>query len=499
MGDFGDGRLELDELGTVIDRASSLDAPPATELLEGNDAVTWAERLENAGVTPWLRRHRGALAAGAAAVLLLGAAGTAWVRTRPPEQLSAVDVTVYDWVSDTGGSSGIVDMGNGVLQSSYRVTPGSPGDTVRILGLVGPGIRASKVLPHPSPSAEPATALADVSVVLGCDDPALATLTAQDFHLRVEETDAYGRTTSGLAELPLTTSTQWIDYIAMPCMQQQISELVVPTRVAVTGSLPSRTLTTTVAVHNGFGHDLTISTPQGQQSSAYVASSIVPVKAGDDAVVPVTMRLTDCANPRLDDAYDPQANQSRSSSTAGVNLQVARSDVAQQFAVTLVARFSPEQRRQVAALLGQMCRGVPDATTRVVIAGSSPVDPATEFTPTGDPATIALRMTIDVATTAQRVVLSDGTAPEDLASGAVLTISTAGSPVKQGHAKLVVDWQMSCGGVTTPPTVALRLSSGSRSWPVRATLADAHLLAAYRVACPALPADDFSSSGWPTA
>jgi hypothetical protein len=498
MGDFGDGRLELDELGTVIDRASSLDAPPAAELLEGNDAVTWGERLENAGVTPWLRRHRGALAAGTAAVLLIGVAGTAWVRTRPPEQLSAVDVTVYDWVP-ASGQSGIVDTGNGVLQSSYRVTPGSSGDKVRILGLLGPGIRASKVLPRPSPSAEPATAVADVSVVLGCDDPALATPSAQDFRLRVEETDAYGRTTSGLAELPLTTSSQWIDYITTPCMQQQISELVVPTRVTISGSLPTRTLTTAVTVHNGLGHDLTLSAAQGQQSSVYVAGGILPLPAGADVVVPVTMRVTDCANPRLDDAYDPQAGQSRPSSTHGVDLNVTRNDVANGFGATVLAGFSADQQRQVSSLLAQMCRGVPAATARVVIAGSSPIDPATEFTPTGDPSEIALRMTVDVATTAQRVVLSDGTAPEDVANGATVTVSTAGSPVKQGHARLVVDMAMSCNGVTTPPTVALQLSSGSRSWPVRASLADPHLLAAYRVACPALPADDFTSNGWPSA
>jgi hypothetical protein len=370
---------------------------------------------------------------------------------------------------------------------------------VRILGLVGPGIRASKVLPHPSPSAEPATALADVSVVLGCDDPALATLTARDFRLRVEETDAYGRTTSGLAELPLGTSSPWVDYISAPCSQQQVSELVVPTDVTVTGSVPTRTLTTSVAVHNALGHDLTLSAGQGQASSVYVSGGIVSLPADADAVVPVTMRVIDCANPHLDPAYDPQSDQSRPSSTAGINLQVTRTDVTNAFGTTVVARFSAEQQRQVASLLARMCRGVPDATTRVVIAGSSPVDPATEFTPTGDPSTIALRMTVDVATTAQRVALSDATTPEDLANGATVTISNAGSAVTRGHARLVVDWQMSCAGTMNPPTVALRLSSGSRSWPVRATLSDAHLLAAYRVACPGLPADDFSSSGWPTA
>ena len=232
-----------------------------------------------------------AVAAVAAAVLLLGAAGTAWVRTRPPEQLTAVDVTVFDWVPDASGASGVVDIGNGVLQSSYRVTPGSSGDTVRILGLVGPGIRASKVIPHPSPSAEPATAVADVSVVLGCDDPALETPTAQDFRLRVEETDAYGRTTSGLAELPLTTSSQWVDYTvaAVHRSSRSASSSYPPASRSPARCRPARSRPA-ITVHNGLGHDVTLSAPQGQASAVYVAGGVVPLSVGADAVVPVTMR-----------------------------------------------------------------------------------------------------------------------------------------------------------------------------------------------------------------
>ena len=48
----GDGRLELDDLGTVIEHASSLDAPPTVEVLEGSDAATWTERLESGGSRP---------------------------------------------------------------------------------------------------------------------------------------------------------------------------------------------------------------------------------------------------------------------------------------------------------------------------------------------------------------------------------------------------------------------------------------------------------------
>jgi len=498
VGDIGDGRLELDELGSVIDHASSLDTPRPVELLEGNDTTTWGERLQASGVTPWLRRHRVAVAAGAAAVLLLGAVGTTWVRTRPPEQNTAVDVLITDFIADNG-PSGVVDTGSGTLESSYRVTPQRSGATVRILGLVGPGIRASKVRPHSDTAAEDGTSIADVAVVLGCDDPALVTASPKDFRLQVEETDVYGRTTSGPVELPLDIASQWVDYTRSPCIQQQTSEFIVPTKVVIDGSLPTRTITATVTVHNGSNHDVTLSPPQGQQSSVFVAGGITAIAQGDDGVVPVTLRMSDCSNPRLDEAYVPDTGQGRSTTTPGVNLLVTRSDLADGFGATIVVPFAADARAEVRSLLAQICRDVPVAAASVVIAGSSPVDPATEFTTNGDPSLVGLRMTVDVTTTAQRVVLSDGVAPEDVANGAVVTVSTAGSRVTQGRARMVVDWATTCGGVISPPTVQLELTSGSRSWPVRAVLADAHLLAAYRVACPALQGGDFEGMGWPTS
>ena len=49
----GDGRLDLDDLGEVIDGATTLD-----EVVGEEHPTTWGERLESAGVTPWVRRHR---------------------------------------------------------------------------------------------------------------------------------------------------------------------------------------------------------------------------------------------------------------------------------------------------------------------------------------------------------------------------------------------------------------------------------------------------------
>jgi hypothetical protein len=371
---------------------------------------------------------------------------------------------------------------------------------VRILGIVGPGIRASSVRPHSDAVAGDGSATADVAVVVGCDDPRLDTATVDAFALRVEETDAYGRSTTGTAPLPLGTAGQWRDLTVMPCAQQRVTELVVPTKVEISASLATRTVVVDVTVHNGSGHDLALSPPQGQQTSVYAAGGIVVLGDGDDAVVPVRLRVTDCAAPRLDDAYAPDDGLGRSSSNApGVNLFVTQNDLPEGFGATILARFTKAEQATVDALLRSICRGAPAASAHVLVAGSSPIDPDVEFTSNGDPSTVALRMTLDVATTAQHVALSDGVAPEDLRNGAPLTLSPADAAVTRGHARLVVDWAVQCSGVVSPPVVQLVLTSGSRSWPVRATLADAHLLAAYRVACPGLQQrEEFTGMGWPS-
>ena len=110
----------------------------------------------------------------------------------------------------------------------------------------------------------------------------------------------------------------------------------------------------------------------------------------------------------------------RSSSNApGVNVYVTRSDLPEGFGATILVRFTKAEQASVDALLRSICRGAPDASARVLVAGSSPIDPDVEFTSNGDPSTVALRMTVDVATTAQHVALSDGLAPEDLRNGAL--------------------------------------------------------------------------------
>ena len=80
-----DGRLDLDELGEVIDRASTLDDPARTEVIDDGKGGPGLERLEDAGVAPWVRRHRVAVASVTAVAVLATAgvvAGRCWCRPR---------------------------------------------------------------------------------------------------------------------------------------------------------------------------------------------------------------------------------------------------------------------------------------------------------------------------------------------------------------------------------------------------------------------------------
>jgi len=179
MGEADDGRLELDDLGSVIDHASTLAPSAPDDLLEGNDAPTWGERLEARGITPWLRRHRVVLAVGAVTVVAVGALGSAWTRSQPPPVDPTIRATVADALSD-----GLATQVPGVVYDGYtavavQVQPAA-GEAITVLGIIGPGIRASRAVPDPA-----GAGVDDVFLAPGCDDPRSSTPTFDDYRLQV--------------------------------------------------------------------------------------------------------------------------------------------------------------------------------------------------------------------------------------------------------------------------------------------------------------------------
>lgn len=130
-----DGHLDLDDL----DLATSLDVvgddePRLRELI--------AARLEAAGVTPWVRRHRLPLSATAAVVVLaLVAGGVVWARRPVPlpgeprvlVKVSGPDPTA---VVETDGTTG---RPVGVRQDLSLTTAERPGVVIQV-ALAGPGL-----------------------------------------------------------------------------------------------------------------------------------------------------------------------------------------------------------------------------------------------------------------------------------------------------------------------------------------------------------------------
>ena len=98
----GDGRLDLDDLGEVIDAAATVDADVRTEVLDDGRGTSWGDRLEDAGITPWLRRHRVAVALATAVCVVAGAGATAYVRWAPPPFDPDMRVTVTQMIPELG-------------------------------------------------------------------------------------------------------------------------------------------------------------------------------------------------------------------------------------------------------------------------------------------------------------------------------------------------------------------------------------------------------------
>jgi len=295
MGDRGpiaDGRLELDDLGAIIDRSTSLDAPtsPPTDLLEGAEGRSFAERLESAGVSPWLRRHRVVVASVAAVAVLVAAGVTTFVRTRPAPDDEVISFGVMD--TDPYGSTPNGAL-NGVLSFNYTVTPQRAGDTVRVLGLVGPGVRLSNAVPTGVSDAPTGQVVVAVNVLPGCDDPRVAKPTYDAYRLRVERTNALGQVLDGYADVPAGSLARWPDQILSQCLQQWVDDGVTTEGVTLTTDPSTFSLAIEARVRSTLPHDLSLNLfDQGNSVSLVEQTGIIT--AGTTSVVPLHFRVSDC-------------------------------------------------------------------------------------------------------------------------------------------------------------------------------------------------------------
>lgn len=491
----GDGRLDLDDLGEVIDRARAID-PPVDDLLEGRDGVTWGERLESAGITPWLRRHRRRLVAGAAVVVLAGAGWTARDRSEPPP----LDPVIRATADDAGTDSPLQFRDNasrGLLSTTVVVTPSTPGDVIEVRGLDGPGIRASSA--SPAATGTGAGRATDVTIVPGCDDPRALDASAEDYVLRVERTDPYGRITDGALPLPGSIGLRLAETTSVACVQQLLSAAVTPTRVTVRADDVRRVLHLDIGLHNGTGRDLTIFGIGSIGTSVATDSVPVTLAAGATVVVPVTATVLDCTAPQLDQVSPSYpGNPGSAREVDGLGFFGAPVDSVSGAGGDIVVPWTPAQRAEVRGALTRMCAGAPATAVTVLGAGLAPPAVRSAFGFADAQEGVGMRLRVEVRTTGSHVALSDGTQllPDLARAAGTPTLTSTAADVVRGRTVLTVDWAAECSGPAAPPQAQLAVTAHGQTYPVHAVLNQAVLAGAYAAACPTLATDDLQAYGW---
>lgn len=495
----GDGRLDLDELGEVIDGARTLDAEPADDLLEGHDGATWRERLRSAGITPWLARHPRRLVVGSVALVLLFTSWTLYRLSVPPPVDPRVRADVVDASPD--GSLHFADPSDGdVLTVTVAVTPSTPGDTVAVRGIEGPGVRASATSAAAPSSTVDGTAT-DVSVVTGCEDPRSSDASPDAYVLRVTRTDSYGRARDGTLPVPATIGEQLARGVTSICVQRLLSESVTSTGVGVHADPLRRRLRLDVGLHNGTGEDLTIFGIGSTGETVVTSNAPLALPAGSTGTVAVTATVVDCTRPHLErmSLPYPTAAAGGADMVDGIGLFAAPVDSVSGTGGEVVVPWTPEQRDEIQGALDRMCAGSPGATATVLDASVAPVTPDA-FGFANREEGVALRLRVEVRTTGTRVLVTDTSALlPDTAGGGPPGLTSASAVVVRGRAVVTLDWAASCNGPSAPPEAELRVTARGTAYPAHARLDQASIARAYAAACPQLTPDDLESNGWPPA
>ena len=496
MGD-GDGRLELDELGSVIDHASSLGPAAPEDVLAGNDVPTVRERLESSGVAPWSRRHVLALGIATAVVVSGVVLGVGWKQGQPPPLDPTISATVGDAMADGTAPQVPGTTYDGELALALRVEKVDERDAIEILGVTGPGVRASRAVP-----AEGASGLgvADVFVIPGCDDPRSFTATFADYHLRVRRTDAYGRVTVGDLTLPSPVAAQLADTSVQNCFQTLVSESVTVTAVALRTDVARRVVHADITLHNGLEQNLRIDGVTGTSSAGEPTVEQTHLLGGESAVQHVAISLNDCSPQSVaSGATGPSYGYGSGSAEPNDLSFFTTPSTGGNTSAGIYLTWTAEQRASIAAGERAMCAGAPGATARVLSAVAAPAAVSTAYgfgTPQDG---VVLRARVEIRTPASHVVLSDGSYPLGayVAAGPP-TVTTAKADVTHGRVVVTVDWAAQCSSVVGPPPVWLVVTADGTTYPYRIDLGQAALARAYTAACPGTVPGDLAKFGWAT-
>jgi len=486
----GDGRLELDDLGSVIDRAAFLDQPVA-ETLEGAAGTSWAERLEDAGIAPWVRRHRVLVAAVTLLVAAVGIGGTAYRVTRPVPDDGVVAATATDLNPGSGPPAPTTGR---VLGFAYAVTPARAHDTLALLGLVGPGVRATSAADTvPASPGQPVRG--DVFVVPECSDPRLVTAKATDYRIQVHRVDAHGNTAIGLVDVPPGSDAQWSQTLAQACAQEWLDEGLHTESVAISRGPASDQLTLAVGLRSTLASQVAVDfTRYG--GSLQSDNGFATLEPGSLTTVPVTFRVADCTDPRFEFGLPgPDGSPLRGLSLTATLL--GQSVEGQPPGAQQGVPLSSMQLDRVDALISGICAGAPHVTTRVLAAARTTNEALTNgLESNGNTDVVVLRLRLRLSTAGRSVTVGDTLSRGEILVGTQPTITTGSGPVVGGAAVVSLDWGFSCSAGTNPPVVAVSVTTARRAFPVRSALDDPVLARAVLHACPQLDPTQLAGLQW---
>ncbi|MGE3811716.1 MAG: hypothetical protein AB7I24_09225 [Candidatus Nanopelagicales bacterium] len=486
MGDR-DGRLELDELGGVIDTAERLDAVPAPDLLEGGeDHPTWGERARGSRAFAWAAAHRGWMTAGAVAAVAAVVVPAVVVANRPPDPDPTIDVSVMSLTDEANGNPGVTGYGGGLFGSVYQVTSLEEGwSGLRIDGISGPGIRTSRSEQVPSPTSD--LPRFRVAAAAGCDSPAYDGFFRGDYVLHLSATEAYGRPATATVDAPLPAYGGWSETVGQWCWEKVPASLGIDVQ-SVRGDRALAEIEVAVEVANPNPFSLWVS--NAYADSAWLAQSPAdvprPVEARSTAVLPIRLAVTDCR--AGDDGVWVEVLQGDASTVRrpGIGSYITTSE--QRFGAQLPVLFEPGAVAELDAARRTVCRGVPAIGLQSLdaVPATAP-DPATGLYP------LALRIRLGSVTGTDRLTAD----VVDDTLGWRGTTPTTTEVVADGSVQDVV-WDVDCGYVPSPPVLRLRSESGAPR-PQLLDLGIEPLRSALVQTCPGFLDGDLVTMGWGSA
>jgi hypothetical protein len=477
-----DGRLDLDDLGSVIEGASTIDQP--RDVVGDDTRTTWGERLEGAGITPWIRRHRVALAISTVVVVAVGIGGTAWLRAQPPPwhdiAISAVPASVDEY-----SGPGLSFADNGIVMAAYLVQTDDPATSLHVEGLEGPGIRASTVgAPHPN--GNQAAVLVHALIDCGGDLPPSI---ASDYRLRVTASDAWGRSREEMVSAD-SAEASWPQLVMQMCLQTAVYSDVTMTGLRASADQGAGA----VRLEVDLASTLPV-TAEAQFEGVDTGQLLLPydpapvdLASGTTETVSGSLQVRDCsagapALPGVTVPDDPQDPRSYSNGD-GIGVYVVTPD--RQAGALLPLLFDTAQSAEVQRAIGEICRDAPTVAVSDLAVVRVVDDTAA--------ATTTLIFSLRARVAGDRVMkVAVGPDPAFSPSDPGL-IDWTTLPAGGGTGQ--VAWTFSCQANPQPPSLDVRFVDGLRATPVRIPLDQLVVAPEVSGACPLLTPATLNNQGW---